>query len=1167
MNYASPVRAEEARAQRIAGKRLMLGSASLAMLGAALAQPAFAQASPPPAAPEDAASEAAAPMIATAEQGVSSDSAGPATRDIVVTGSRIVRRDFTATSPIVTVDSALLEKTSSVALEANLNKLPQFAPALTQFDSQNIQSSANVTLGASTVSLRQLGANRNLVLLDGRRGTPINGAGVIDINTIPSAAIQRVEVITGGASSTYGADAVGGVVNFILKNNFQGLEADAQVSLTERGDGFEYRVSAITGANFDDGNGNVLIGMEHFEREAVRRTGRQAYIDQYRSRSVGGTATQGVTENYISMTGNTPSRAAVDAVFGRKGAPAGLVPTTTSIFLNTDDSLFVNTSRAAIAGTQTYAPIVYGYNGDIDGLFRKVTDAGTIGENNLAELASIPQDRWSFFAKAHYDFSDNISFFSQSYFAKTSTVSVSQFAPAVSGWGTLIPHGNAVYTGNAALNTPSSLNADGTTNAAYRSGGRFGLNCGPTGGCTNSQVFPVSPELATLLASRVVPVVAGETAAARASRLANLGCAPTVVPGAAGSGANCTFALNQFLKQLGERRTVNNNLSFQLLAGFNGKVPGTDWTWEIFGSHGETVAKTDQLGFGSVQRWRAVVSSPNYGVGFNATGNQGNPGNGFQGANATCTTGVSPFNQGQDWWADCKAAVQTNTQNENRIAQTQWQGNLQGGLFDLPYGQLRFAAGAEYRRNSIKFTSDSSATQGSSFLEGVIGIFPQGSTRGSTSVTEFYGELLVPVLADLPFAKAVNLELGYRTSDYSSIGRVGTYKINGDWQVTDWLTFRGGYQKASRAPNLGELFTAATQTLDSATEGDPCSTRNPSNPRFVGAYSANPTLNPDAAATRALCTQIMGQVASDFFYNVDNLNNQSNAANASAFLSLIGNPNLKQEDATTYTIGGVIRSPFSSPWLVRLRASVDYYNVKLTNAISQQGQDGIYRRCFSKAFNPTLTYNDFCALVQRNPANGIPATTSVTFSNGGAVTTAGVDAQIDWGLNFKDAGIALPGSFSLNFLVNYLDTFKTTTDAGIIPAVDFAGTLGGGQVGTNAGAYRWKSFTTLTYALQPATISLQWRHLPKTKASIAANIPTTTFVGAPNYDVFDLSGTLAVTRGIVFRFGVDNLFDKRPPVVTYDPQAVLPTLAGGNISPGYYDILGRRFYLGAKAKF
>src|SRR5690606_4688669 len=164
---------------------------------------------------------------------------------IVVTGSRITRPDYTATSPIVTIDSQLIEESSQINLEANLNKLPQFTPALTQFATENFQANANTTIGVSTVSLRQLGSNRNLVLLDGRRATPVNGAGVVDINSIPSAAVQRVEVISGGASSTYGADAVGGVVNFILKDNFSGFDIDAQYGLSERGDGEEYRISTL----------------------------------------------------------------------------------------------------------------------------------------------------------------------------------------------------------------------------------------------------------------------------------------------------------------------------------------------------------------------------------------------------------------------------------------------------------------------------------------------------------------------------------------------------------------------------------------------------------------------------------------------------------------------------------------------------------------------------------------------------------------------------------------------------------------------------------------------------------------------------------------------------------------------------------------------------------
>jgi len=1106
----------EACANLFAPKAVMLASASVAMMGMALASPAHAQDDLP-----------------------AQDVGQSASDDIVITGSRIVRRDFTATSPIVTVDSSLLEKTSSVNLEANLNKLPQFAPALTQFNGGELQASANTTVGASTVSLRQLGANRNLVLLDGRRGTPINGAGVIDLNTIPSAAIQRVEIITGGASSTYGADAVGGVVNFILKKNFQGVEADAQMSLTQYGDGREYRVSVITGANFDDGRGNVMLGLEHFEREKILQVDRGFNRKLLTSPTVGGNASLGLQTTSITWASNpaltnNPSQAAIDALLVPKGATPGTVPESTTFYLNGDNSLFTNGSLPAIPG-RPYTPLVYGYNGPLDGLYRKMTAAGTIAENNLGNVLSIPQDRWSLFAAAHYDVTDDISFFTQGYFAKTHTISVNLYSPATGGWATLIPHGSDIYQGNSTIGIPSSVNTDGTTNHNYLPGGQFGLNCGPVGGCTNSQVFPVSSELAGLLDNRPDP--------------------------------NQPFVLNQVLTQLGERRTINNNLSFQMLAGFNGKIPGTDWTWEIFGSHGETVAKTDQLGFGSVQRWRAVVSAPNYGQGFNVIGNSGTPGYNFEGAVATCATGVSPFNGTKPWSADCINAVEAKLQNENRITQTQWQANLQGGLFELPYGQLRFAAGAEYRRNSISFKADSSATQGASFLEGVHGILPQGNTEGATDVYEAYGELLVPLLSNLPLVKALNLELGYRQSKYDTIGSVGTYKINGDWQVTDWLTFRGGYQKASRAPNLGELFTASTGIFAISSEGDPCSTRNPSVPAYIGAYSANPALNPNAAAVQSLCSQIMGPVASAYYYDIANLNGQSNSRSGNAFLNLEGNPNLKQEDAKTYTIGAVLRSPFGSPWLSQFRASVDYYHVKLSNAISQQGQEGIYRRCFSTAFNPTLSYNDFCKLITRNPADGSSSTTGITFTNGGEVITAGVDAQVDWGLNFRDAGIGLPGMIRLNFLLNYLDTFKTTTDSGIVPLVDYAGTLGGGEVGTNAGAYRWKSFTTLTYAAGPGTISLQWRHLPAARAAITASQPAATNFGAPKYDIFDLSGTLTLTRDITFRFGVDNLFNKAPPLINYDPAAVLPTLPGGSYNAGYYDVLGRRFYVGAKFKF
>src|SRR5690554_875141 len=162
--------------------------------------------------------------------------------EVVVTGSRIVRRDFEANSPITTIDATRFEETSTIAIESVVNQLPQFVPAASQFESGGQGTGGYLggstrTPGAATLSLRGLGPNRNLVLLDGRRAMPVNANMAVNINTIPAAAVERVETITGGASSVYGADAIAGVVNFILKRDFEGVDFNMQWGQTAEGDG------------------------------------------------------------------------------------------------------------------------------------------------------------------------------------------------------------------------------------------------------------------------------------------------------------------------------------------------------------------------------------------------------------------------------------------------------------------------------------------------------------------------------------------------------------------------------------------------------------------------------------------------------------------------------------------------------------------------------------------------------------------------------------------------------------------------------------------------------------------------------------------------------------------------------------------------------------------
>jgi len=182
--------------------------------------------------------------------------------EIVVTGSRIAKKDFISNSPVATVSAIQFERTGAINTENLLNTLPQTVPGLDR-------TSNNPGNGTATVDLRGLGANRTLVLVNGRRAM-VNGAGgVVDINTIAPSMIENVEVLTGGASSVYGSDAVSGVVNFILKDDFEGVEANLGYTITEQGDAETLNASVTMGANTADGRGNATISLGYTDRSAL----------------------------------------------------------------------------------------------------------------------------------------------------------------------------------------------------------------------------------------------------------------------------------------------------------------------------------------------------------------------------------------------------------------------------------------------------------------------------------------------------------------------------------------------------------------------------------------------------------------------------------------------------------------------------------------------------------------------------------------------------------------------------------------------------------------------------------------------------------------------------------------------------------------------------------
>src|SRR5437868_9733355 len=195
--------------------------------------------------------------------------AEPAASQIVVTGSRIARRDYQSDSPISTLDSAAIAAAAQPSLDRVIGQMPQFEAAQGAAEVGDVQGGVGFGGGASYSDLRGIGRNRSLVLMDGRRLVPSTPDGSIDLNTIPMSLIDSVEVITGGASAAYGSDAIAGVANFKLKHNFSGIELNAQYGASTHGDGATTQISGIVGGRFDDGRGHAMLALEYGNRDAV----------------------------------------------------------------------------------------------------------------------------------------------------------------------------------------------------------------------------------------------------------------------------------------------------------------------------------------------------------------------------------------------------------------------------------------------------------------------------------------------------------------------------------------------------------------------------------------------------------------------------------------------------------------------------------------------------------------------------------------------------------------------------------------------------------------------------------------------------------------------------------------------------------------------------------
>ncbi len=298
--------------------------------------------------------------------------AAPAEEDtIIVTGTLISNPNLTSSSPVTAVGAEELQLRQTNTAEQILREIPGVIPGNGQ-QVNNGQSSAG-----STLNLRGLGSNRNLVLLDGQRTVPANSAGTVDLNNIPLALVDRVDVLTGGASTTYGADAIAGVVNFITKRDFAGFAAQVSEQISEKGDGNTLRADITIGANFDDGRGNAVLGIGYIETDPIYQGDRD-----------------------ISLFG----------ISSTSGVASG--------------SSF--TSTPTVLSSTIYAPVVAGSGGDI-----QINPTGSAlvpyysGFNfNPYNIFQTPYRRYNAYASARYEISDSIEVYSRAMFSKNTTQSI-----------------------------------------------------------------------------------------------------------------------------------------------------------------------------------------------------------------------------------------------------------------------------------------------------------------------------------------------------------------------------------------------------------------------------------------------------------------------------------------------------------------------------------------------------------------------------------------------------------------------------------------------------------------------------------------------------------------------------------------------------------------------
>lgn len=558
----------------------------------------------------------------------------------------------------------------------------------------------------------------------------------------------------------------------------------------------------------------------------------------------------------------------------------------------------------------------------------------------------------------------------------------------------------------------------------------------------------------------------------------------------------------------------------QYLAGVRGDIaPG--WTFDAFASY-DTSDHDQQLN-------NAVLKSRVQTL-LNAA----------DGGNSLCAGGFNPFGDAnaRGLSAACVSYLTTSALSRESLSQTQAQLQVNGRLFDLGAGPAQVAIVASYRRNTYDYVPDSNLS--SQNIESVIA---SAAASGNISVKEIAAQLDIPLLADRPFFHELGIGGAIRYSDYSVTGGVTSYEGDARWRPIPSLLIRGSYQRAVRAPNIGELFTPASGTqlvigTPPAALGDPCDVRS--------------TARTGANATRvaALCVAQGVPSAAIGSYTFPT---------TAAGQTVSGNTNLTPEKADTFNLGFVFESPASSGLFGDFTLSVDYYNIKVSNVISTVPGLTVLSKCFNldgsnSGYDPA---NAYCALIRRT-ATGEIDTVNTPYLNIGGLRTDGIEVQANWSVpaRFLGDSARLFATAGADWTANYKVQLLPGT-----AFLDYTSVSNGGAGPTSVpprATPEWKGLASLGYRSDGGSLGVRWRYQDKLRDVSAVLTPATAQVGVPAYALWDMFATARVNKAFELRFGVNNLLDKDLPYVASSQNGTDVAL---------YDPIGRSFYAGARITF